>query len=169
MRIPLQLVRLTPRLRAPHLFPALLATLLATAAMAPAVQPVRAQTGPRLTFVITGLRTDTGAVRGGIYASPDVWTDVGGEVAVCASPVSGGVSRCTITAPGPGRYAFAFYHDADADDQLDRDLFGIPQEGYGFSNNARPGMGAPSFDSAAFEVGSTPYTGRIAALYGWSP
>lgn len=159
MRDRLHLIRLTPLL---------FAATIAALAVIPAARPARAQTGPRLTFVITGLRADTGTVRGGIYASPDVWTEVGGQVAVCTSRVSGGTSRCVLTAPGPGRYAFAFYHDADDDNQLDRDMVGIPQEGYGFSNNARPGMGAPSFESAAFDVAAAPYTGRIAALYGWS-
>jgi uncharacterized protein (DUF2141 family) len=148
--------------------PVLLAALLFAATLVPMAHHARAQAGQPLTFVITGLRTNTGTVRGGIYSSADVWTDVGGQIAVCTSRVAGGTSRCTLTTPGPGRFAFAFYHDADDDHQLDRDMVGIPQEGYGFSNNARPGMGAPSFESAAFDIAGAPYTGRIAALYGWS-
>jgi len=153
----------------PILFAAMLvAAMLVGAAIVPMAPQARAQSGPQLTFVITGLRTNTGTVRGGIYSSAAVWTEVGGQVAVCTSRVAGGTSRCTLTAPGPGRYAFAFYHDADDDHQLNRDMVGIPQEGYGFSNNAHPGMGAPSFESAAFDVAAAPYTSRIAALYGWS-
>jgi uncharacterized protein (DUF2141 family) len=33
----------------------------------------------------------------------------------------------------------------------DKNFFGIPQEGYGFSNNARGSMGPPAFDKAAFQ------------------
>lgn len=128
-----------------------------------------AQEGETLVFTVSGLRSNTGTLRGGIYASADHWTEVGHQVSVCTGPVRGGSARCVIHPPGPGRYAFAFYHDADDDNQLDRDLVGIPQEGYGFSNNARPGLSAPSFDSASFAVaaGET-YNGRITALYGWS-
>lgn len=128
-----------------------------------------AQAGETLVFVVHDIRTDSGTLRGGIYADPGRWTQVGGQVAVCTAPVRGGTARCVIHAPGPGTYAFAFYHDADDDNELDRDLVGIPQEGYGFSNNVRPGLGPPSFESAAFTVnaGET-YTGRIAARYGWS-
>lgn len=146
----------------------LVAGLLPTPGFLPTPRAT-AQAGETMIFVVTGLRTDTGTLRGGIYASSDVWTAVGGQVAVCTSRVSGGESRCVVHAPGPGRYAFAFYHDADNDNQLDRDMVGVPQEGYGFSNNARPGLGAPSFESAAFNI--TPgqvFTTRIAALYGWS-
>lgn len=128
-----------------------------------------AQPGETLVFVVHDLRSDTGTVRGGIYSNAEVWTDEGGQVAVCTARVTGGSARCVIRAPGPGTYAFAFYHDADDDNELDRDLVGVPQEGYGFSNNVRPGLGPPSFESASFRVsaGET-YTARVVARYGWS-
>lgn len=143
------------------------AMLLGVASFTPAG---RAQTAETIAFVVHGLRTNTGIVRGGIYASRDVWTTVGGQVAVCTARPSGGTARCLITPPGPGRYAFAFYHDADGDNELDTDAIGIPQEGYGFSNDVRPGLGAPSFESAAFEVAAgAAYEARVVARYGWSP
>lgn len=128
-----------------------------------------AQDNETLVFVVTGLRSDAGIVRGGIYASSDVWTTVGGQVATCTARPSGGSARCVIRAPGPGTYAFAFYHDADGDNRLDTDVVGIPQEAYGFSNNVRPGLGAPSFASASFAVGAgETYESRLEARYGWS-
>jgi uncharacterized protein (DUF2141 family) len=48
-------------------------------------------------------------------------------------------------------YAIAAYHDANRNNQLDKNLFGIPKEGYGFSNNARGTFGPPSFEKAAFQ------------------
>lgn len=155
----------SPRLARALVFAAALALVAA------AVRPTAgvAQTADTITFVVHGLRVDTGTVRGGIYASSDVWTTVGGQVAVCTARARGGSARCVIHAPGPGRYAFAFYHDADDDNELDRDAIGIPQEGYGFSNDVRPGLGAPSFESAAFTfVAGTPYEQRVVARYGWS-
>jgi uncharacterized protein (DUF2141 family) len=129
-----------------------------------------AQAGETLVFVVHDIRSDTGTLRGGIYADAGRWTQVGGQVAVCTARVSGGTARCVIHAPGPGTYAFAFYHDADDDNQLDRDLVGIPQEGYGFSNDVRPGLGPPSFESASFRVAANEtYSARVVARYGWSP
>ncbi|MGI9192013.1 MAG: DUF2141 domain-containing protein [Chitinophagaceae bacterium] len=51
-----------------------------------------------------------------------------------------------------GNYAAAVYHDENANKKLDKNLFGAPTEAYGFSNNARRLMSAPSFDEARFEI-----------------
>ncbi len=54
-----------------------------------------------------------------------------------------------------GTYAVAVYHDLNRNGELDRNLFGVPKEDYGFSNNARGSFGAPAFKEAAFEHGGT--------------
>jgi len=45
-------------------------------------------------------------------------------------------------------FAIAIYHDENNNDQLDKNMFGMPTEKYGFSNNARATFSAPSFESA---------------------
>jgi uncharacterized protein (DUF2141 family) len=52
----------------------------------------------------------------------------------------------------PGRYAVSAYHDANHNKKLDRGLFGIPKEPYGFSQDARGFGGPPEFRDAAFEL-----------------
>jgi uncharacterized protein (DUF2141 family) len=123
-----------------------------------------------IVFVVHGLRANTGAVRGRLFSSRETWAQAGREVASCVGRPTRGSARCVVRPPGPGRYAFAFFHDADGDREIDRDLVGIPQEGYGFSNDARPGMGPPAYESASFEVapGQTVRM-RCRTLYGWSP
>ena len=49
----------------------------------------------------------------------------------------------------PGDYAVAIYHDENGNGQLDKRLFGIPKEPYGFSNNYRPRLSAPNSATAA--------------------
>lgn len=49
-------------------------------------------------------------------------------------------------------YAFAVYHDENANGVLDKNMFGVPTEKYAFSNNARETFSAPSFKSASFEL-----------------
>lgn len=56
---------------------------------------------------------------------------------------------------GPGRYAVIVFHDQNDNAKLDRGLFGVPTEPYGFSNDARGFFGAPSFDAAAVAVDGT--------------
>ena len=52
-----------------------------------------------------------------------------------------------------GRYAVQVSHDENNNNKLDRGLFGIPKEGFGFSNDAKIRMAPPKFDEAAFDHG----------------
>lgn len=58
----------------------------------------------------------------------------------------------TIEALPPGRYALAIYLDENENDELDKNMLGIPKEPYGFSNNPRAKWSAPRFDEIAFEM-----------------
>lgn len=50
-----------------------------------------------------------------------------------------------------GTYAVAARHDENANGKLDMNFVGIPKEGFGFSNNAKPrAMGPATFEDAAF-------------------
>ena len=50
----------------------------------------------------------------------------------------------------PGTYAIGIFHDVNLNNKMDNNLFGIPKEQYGFSNNARAFFGPPAFEAAAF-------------------
>ncbi|WP_016951708.1 DUF2141 domain-containing protein [Anabaena sp. PCC 7108] len=55
----------------------------------------------------------------------------------------------------PGNYAVALIHDINADGVLNSNSFGIPTEGFGFSNNPLVLTGPPKFnDSAVLVAGS---------------
>ena len=47
-----------------------------------------------------------------------------------------------------GEYAVRFFQDENNNGTLDSNLFGMPSEWYGFSNNARSMFSAPSFAEA---------------------
>jgi uncharacterized protein (DUF2141 family) len=59
-------------------------------------------------------------------------------------------ARCDFQAIPPGTYALAVIHDENSNGELDTNLFGIPTEGYGFSNDATALLGTPSFSAARF-------------------
>jgi uncharacterized protein (DUF2141 family) len=48
-----------------------------------------------------------------------------------------------------GRYAIALFHDQNNNKQMDKNLFGLPQEPYAFGNNSMGFMGPPSFFDAS--------------------
>ena len=51
-----------------------------------------------------------------------------------------------------GTYAVQYYHDENNNDKMDTGTFGIPLEGYGFSNDARGFMGPPDFEDELFSL-----------------
>ena len=59
----------------------------------------------------------------------------------------------TVFSVEPGEYAIAVYHDENNNGHMDKRMFGIPKEPYGFSNNYRPLMSAPTFNDCKFAIG----------------
>ena len=51
-----------------------------------------------------------------------------------------------------GTYAVSVIHDVNDNKELDKGFMGIPQEPYGFSNDARGKFGPPSYESSKFAV-----------------
>ncbi len=51
-----------------------------------------------------------------------------------------------------GIYAVSVFHDENSNNKLDKNFLGIPKEGYGFSNNAKATLLAPSFNDAKFKL-----------------
>lgn len=51
-----------------------------------------------------------------------------------------------------GDYAISTFHDENDNNKLDTNFFGVPNEPYGFSNDARGSFGPPSFDKARVKV-----------------
>lgn len=52
----------------------------------------------------------------------------------------------------PGVYAIKMMQDINGNGKFDTSWLGLPLEPYGFSNNAKPFLSAPSFDSTKFTV-----------------
>lgn len=57
---------------------------------------------------------------------------------------------CVFEHVTPGEYAVAVFHDENANNDLDRNMFGIPSEGTGASNDAINLFGPPRYDDARF-------------------
>ena len=64
-----------------------------------------------------------------------------------------------------GLYAIAVFHDENMNGQLDKNMFGVPKEGYGFSNISKKAMGAPKFADAKFQLDQPEQSMEIKLLY----
>jgi uncharacterized protein (DUF2141 family) len=78
-----------------------------------------------------------------------------GSLYVGRVPARQGRTRMCIHVPRPGTYALAVYHDADSDRSFDRTGLGLPDEGFGFSNNPPTFFGLPNFDRVRIQVPRT--------------
>jgi len=106
--------------------------------------------GPAVTISVTEIETHEGFIMAALYDEAG-WG--GAPIEAVSEPVSGGAVTVTIAAPAPGQYAIRLFHDVDGNGELNSNMMGIPTEPFGFSNNAPPRFGPPSFAAAAFEVG----------------
>ncbi len=54
--------------------------------------------------------------------------------------------------PPSANYAITVHHDANMNGKIDTNIFGIPKEGFCFSNNAMGSFGPPSYEDCKFEI-----------------
>ncbi len=110
-----------------------------------------AQAADRVSVPVSGLRSDDGVVRCGLYAGPEAFPKAGQESRGVIAKIKGGQAICVFNGLKPGTYAVAAFHAENNETQMQYGMFGKPKEGYGFSRNPPSHMGAPAFASAAFD------------------
>ncbi|MGB9029820.1 MAG: DUF2141 domain-containing protein [Acidobacteriaceae bacterium] len=114
--------------------------------------PVPGQPLCTLQIHVTGFRNDDGTAGGVVFSSPDGWpSDRSKAVVQGGFPIADRQATETFQVV-PGRFGVVVIHDENSNMKLDRNLFGIPKEGFGFSHNPGVFWSAPSFQSAAVPV-----------------
>lgn len=97
---------------------------------------------------VTGIETRSGHVGCALFASeagfpmnnagrPQEWI-----------PVDGAQALCRFRDVADGAYAVSVVHDINDNRKLDTNVFGLPTEPWGVSNNVRPRLRAPKFEEA---------------------
>lgn len=104
-----------------------------------------------LTISITGISEAAGMVHWAVFDSAPAFDGEGAPVIAARSRVSGPTLTATVHDLPGGRYAVRLFHDSNGNGELDRNMLGIPREGYGFSNDAGA-RGPASFEEAAVSI-----------------
>jgi uncharacterized protein (DUF2141 family) len=118
-----------------------------------AVGPVAADGPATIVVNVSGLRNERGQVGCALFSSADAFPSADKALARVLAVIAGKAARCEFKAVAGGTYAVAVMHDENGDGKLNRSFIGVPTEGYGASNDARPGlMRAPRFADARFLV-----------------
>ncbi len=108
-------------------------------------------TNQNLKVTITKLRSNNGVVlislfKDGIGYPGDALKAYGKEKAYIVDKSA----TIIFKSVPPGNYAIAILHDENNNQKMDKNMLGIPKEGYGFSNNASAPFGPPSYKKASF-------------------
>ena len=112
-----------------------------------------------LTITVTGVRASAGQLRLAVFNNPVDFPN-GKSVVTRNLPAREGEMTAIFEGLPPGPYALALHHDENGNGKMDTSFLGLPQEGYGFSNDAPVFLGAPPFDAAAVTL---PEEGRTIA------
>lgn len=107
----------------------------------------------KLVVDVTSLRSGDGKVHFAIFDKEDGFPTHDGRLAGAqVAADESGVTYEFSDLP-PGVYAVTVFHDENANGEFDFNFIGLPKEGYGFSNDAKGFLTAPSFEAASVHVG----------------
>lgn len=132
-------------------------TPTATPATQPATQPATAAPAPqdgRVVVDISGLRSTDGQLLVALFRSSKGFPG-GGAKAFGKRVAKPRASRARIVFDEvpPGPFAVTVHHDANKNFAMEKNLMGMPEEGYGFSRDASAPFGPPDFNAAKLTLG----------------
>lgn len=104
----------------------------------------------RVEVVVTGVKDTTGMILVALYASQDSFLKK--PLAGKSVKATTGQAVVVFEQLPAGDYAASMIHDANKNGKLDTNFFGVPKEGFGFSNDAMGTLGPPSFEKAKFTI-----------------
>ena len=104
--------------------------------------------------LIWGLQSDKGIVKIGLYNTKEGYRSRGSIASFLSASVKPKERKAEfIFEQVPyGEYTIKLFHDANYNGVVDKNIFGIPNESYGFSNNPKMLLGPPSYDQAKFNI-----------------
>jgi len=127
-----------------------------------------AAAGGTLTIKVVGARNANGKIYVALFQNPAGFPEKG---SAALRREQADIDRQTLSAQvvfrdvPQGVYAVSVLHDENSNGKLDKNFFGIPEEGYGASNNPGKKMRAPNFDEAKFSMSSPDQTVEINLVY----
>ena len=125
-----------------------------------------AQATCSLTIHVSGFRNTTGVLGAELFTSSAGWPEnVGRSFRHGSFPIEGDHATAHFDHIPAGRYGIAVLHDENKNEKLDRNLFQVPKEGFGFANNPHVLLVAPPFEKAAIAVTCPAATTDIHLIY----
>ena len=137
--------------------------LLASMSLMPVVMSAQSTA---LTIEITNIRFEKGWIRLGLYNHPDQFpVNPSRTYDFKKTSLKEGMMEIILDDILPGTYVISLLDDVNGNDQMDYKLIKIPSEGYGFSNNIKPGLKHPSYDHCSFQIPEEQFRIKIEMQY----
>jgi uncharacterized protein (DUF2141 family) len=144
---------------------AVLALLMGGAALPARAGGGAPTTAADLQVQLSGLRSAKGMVHLCLSSSSTRFLHCKDDPkAVARSVAAGSASRLDLGAVKAGTYALLVVHDENRNGRLDM-TFGIPREGFGFSNNPAMKPRAPKWEEIRFTVPPSPSVQQVRVRY----
>jgi uncharacterized protein (DUF2141 family) len=106
-----------------------------------------------LTVIVENVNQQSGNIGVLVFNSTRGWPEdrfaALKDVVVPAQP---GTVKVTIPDLPTGDYAVAIAHDVNKNHKVDKNMFGVPKEQWGMSNNPHATLKAPPFSAAKFSL-----------------
>jgi uncharacterized protein (DUF2141 family) len=108
----------------------------------------------KISITITNIRNSTGQINANLFNNKDGFPGNYKKACKISRIKAIGIISQVIEFNNLeyGEYAIAIIHDEDQDNQMKTGLFGIPKEGYGFSNNIKGKLGPPDYCDALIKL-----------------
>lgn len=95
---------------------------------------------------------DKGDLYINIYNSAESFSTTGKEYRKKVTKVNAKTQTISLENIPKGEYAIMIFQDENHDGVLNKDFYGLPTEGYGFSNNFKSNIVIPSFRQTKFQL-----------------
>jgi uncharacterized protein (DUF2141 family) len=118
------------------------------------------QNASTLTVRVSGIRNANGKIRLALYR--DSQFVEGRQLEIDVTTLS---AKTVFTNLPRGVYSVNLFHDENMNSKMDTNLFGMPVEGYGFSNNPARRTGKPGFDETNFPLNQPEAAIEIIMIY----
>ncbi|GAB5379320.1 MAG: DUF2141 domain-containing protein [Aliiglaciecola sp.] len=105
----------------------------------------------KIDFLIDGVKAGDGKIYVQLFKGKTNYESGNAEAATVVSALDG---KATVSFHNldTGEYALRYFHDENNNGEMETNLLGMPTEGYGFSNSAKPNFGPVSYEEIMFEL-----------------
>jgi uncharacterized protein (DUF2141 family) len=115
---------------------------------------------------VSGFRNTKGLLGAELFTSAAGWPeDVERAFRHASFPIQGDHATAVFDHLPAGRYGIVVLHDENENKKLDRNVFQVPKEGFGFANNPHVALSAPPIEKATIPVTCPSTTTDVKLIY----